>query len=147
MEFRARPKGDYLMNAEWQDLHTLTEHWQSEMHFYEDEMRFLMVLFEKYFTALVEKENIESTKNVAASMTAVDLTRSSLAQRIQQHLQNILDLVERRSEKNTGDFRFDHQLLEDDFVSFAERFRSLKRDVFRLAENIAKTEKLHLISG
>src|SRR5690606_34288769 len=83
MEFRIRPKKDDVVNTNWEDIHKLIRHWESEMEFYNDEVRFLTVLFEKYFTAMIEKENIEATKAVAASLTELDETRSTLAARLQ----------------------------------------------------------------
>ncbi len=65
MEFRSRPKSNYLLDAEWQELHALTSHWQSDMIFFSDELRFIDRVIDKYFTSLVDKDHIEITKGVA----------------------------------------------------------------------------------
>jgi hypothetical protein len=71
MEFRSRPKSDYLQSAHWQELHALATHWKSDMNFFEDELRFIDLLIDKYFRALIEQENIAKLKVVASKLGEV----------------------------------------------------------------------------
>lgn len=144
-----RPKSNDVINTDWQDIHRLINHWESEMEFYNDEVRFLMILFEKYFTAMVGKENIEATKLAAASLTAMDMTRSTLTERLHRASQQISELAVKGdlSDQEALSMKNDYKLLEDDLAAFAEKFRALKSTVFQLTERIAKTERAtHLIS-
>lgn len=148
MEFRPRPKSDYLQNAEWQELHVLTAHWQSDMNFFEDELRFIDILFEKYFTAMIDKDNIEKTKAVASNLADVKSKRDTLAQRIVKHLHHIEELMINPFAQDASAFRSEHAALEDDLASFAKSFREVKQQVFQLTERIARTEKSkHLIAN
>jgi glutaredoxin 2 len=148
MEFRTRPKSNYLLNAEWQELHILTTHWQSDMDFFKDEFRFMNVLFDKYFTALVDKDNIEKTKQVAANLADVQDRRDALVQRINKHLEHIQQLMTDPFYHDAASFRTEHGVLEDDLTDFIKAFRNVKNEVFQLTERIAKTEKAkHLITG
>ncbi len=149
MEFRIRPKKDDVVNTNWEDIHKLIRHWQSEMEFYNDEVRFLTILFEKYFTAMVERENIEATKAVAASLTELDEMRSTLEERLYSVDKQVGTLAAKGdlTEQETMVARNDYQLLEDDLAAFVQKFRALKSTVFQLTERIAKTERAkHLIS-
>ena len=148
MEFRTRPKSNYLLNAEWQELHILTTHWKSDMDFFKDELRFINVLFDKYFTALVDKDNIGRTKEVAADLANVQDQWEALSQRINKHLEHIQQLVINPASTDAADFRMEHGVLEDDLSEFTKMFRSVKNGIFQLTERIAKTEKTkHLITG
>ncbi len=148
MEFRTRPKSNYLLNAEWQELHVLTTHWQSDMIFFEDELRFIDVLFDKYFSALIEKENIEKTKAIAGKLSNVKASRGSLAIRIEKHLHHIEELMINPFPQDASEFRTEHAALEDDLTMFVKSFREMKRELFELTERIARTEKAkHLISN
>ena len=69
MEFRTRPKSNYMLEAEWQELHALTIHWQSDVTFFGDELRFIDLLIDKYFTTLVDKNHIAITKDVTAKLS------------------------------------------------------------------------------
>lgn len=39
--FSLRPKGDFTWSAEYQQLYILTEHWESDLQFYKDDLQFL----------------------------------------------------------------------------------------------------------
>jgi hypothetical protein len=148
MEFRTRPKSNYLLNAEWQELHVLTAHWQSDIIFFEDELRFLNLLFDKYFSALIDKENIEKTKVVAARLADIKTKHGSVAQRITRHLHHIEELMINPFAQDASAFRDEHAALEDDLAGFVKAFKDVKHDVFELTERIARTEKAkHLIAN
>lgn len=147
MEFRTRPKSNYLQNAEWQELHVLTSHWQSDMRFFEDELRFIDVLFDKYFSALIDKDNMDKTKTIAAKLAGVKSNEGRLAERITKHLHHIEELMINPFSQDASAFRDEHGLLEDDLSAFIKSFREMKRELFELTERIARTEKAkHLIS-
>ena len=148
MEFRTRPKSNYLQNAEWQELHVLTSHWQSDMLFFQDELRFIDTLFDKYFGALIEKDNLEKTKAMAIKISHVKSNSEALSGRIAAHLKHIEQFVTNPTSQKGDSFREEHASLEDDFASFVKSFREMKREIFELTERIARTEKArHLISS
>ena len=148
MEFRSRPKSNYLLDAEWQELHALTSHWQSDIVFFGDELRFIDILIDKYFTSLVDKENIAVTKDVAAKLTDIRKTHESLYQKVLKHLRHIENLMVDPFASDASAFRNEHQMLEDELVAFVKGFRDIKNRVFQLTDRIAKTEKQkHLIGS
>ncbi len=145
MELRTRPD-NYLQAAEWQELHVLSTHWQSDMAFFADELRFIDVLFDKYFNALIDPENIEETKSVAARLSSLKSDREILSSRISEHLHHMKDLMTKAMPRNNPDFIEEHGNLENDLTHFIKTFRSVKREVFALTERIARSEKAkHLI--
>lgn len=146
MELRTRPS-NYLQSAEWQELHVLTSHWQSDMAFFDDELRFIDILFDKYFNALIDPENMDTTKSIAAKLSNLKSSREMLASRIAEHLHNIKELMTNNASQDAVAFREEHGRLEDDLTDFVKTFRAVKRDIFELTERIARTEKSkHLIS-
>jgi hypothetical protein len=147
MEFRTRPKTDYLQNAELQELHVLTSHWQSDMDFFADELRFINFLFDKYFHALTEPENMEKTKAIAAQVSQLNSTHQILVDRIKKQIHHIESAIANPGYQDTPAFRSEHVSLEDDITTFHTSFKILKRQVFELTELIARSEKAkHLIS-
>jgi hypothetical protein len=148
MEFRSRPKSNYLLDAEWQELHALTSHWQSDIVFFGDELRFIDILIDKYFTSLVDKENIAVTKDVAAKLSDIRKTHESLYQKVLKHLRHIENLMVDPFALDASAFRNEHQMLEDELVAFVKGFRDIKNRVFQLTDRIVKTEKQkHLIGS
>jgi paraquat-inducible protein B len=147
MELRTRPKSNYLQSAEWEELHVLTTHWQSDMAFFEDELRFIDVLFDKYFNSLIDPENMDKTKAIATNLSHVKSSRESLSSRIAGHLRHIKELMTNTLTQDEAMFRQEHGRLEDDLTEFVKSFRKVKQEIFQLTESIARTEKAkHLIS-
>ncbi|HET6544224.1 MAG TPA: hypothetical protein VFG46_27255 [Chryseolinea sp.] len=148
MEFRTRPKSNYLLDAEWQELHALTSHWQSDIVFFGDELRFIDILIDKYFTSLVDKENIGVTKDVAAKLSEIKKTYESLSQKVAKHLRHIENLMVDPLALDASAFRNEHAMLEDELVAFVQHFRDIKHRVFELTDRVVKTEKQkHLIGS
>jgi hypothetical protein len=146
MELRTQ-QSNYLQSAEWQELHVLTSHWQSDMAFFEDELRFIDVLLDKYFNALIDPENMDSTKSIAAKLSNLKSSREMMTSRIAEHLHHIKALMTNSASQDAEAFREEHARLHDELTDFVKTFRAVKRDIFELTERIARTEKLkHLIS-
>jgi hemerythrin len=148
MEFRSRPKSNYLLDAEWQELHALTTHWQSDMAYFGDELHFIDLLIDKYFTSFVDKENIAVTKEVAAKLSDTKKIFESLYQKILNHLRHIEKLMVDPLVSDASAFRNEHATLEDELAAFVKNFRDIKRGVFQLTDRVVKTEKQkHLIGN
>ena len=148
MEFRTRPKSNYLLDAEWQELHALTTHWQSDMAYFGDELRFIDLLIDKYFTSLVDKENIAVTKEVAAKLSDIKKIFESLYQKVLKHLRHIENLMVDPFASDASAFRNEHTMLEDELAAFVKNFRDIKQRVFQLTDRVVKTEKQkHLIGN
>jgi hypothetical protein len=148
MEFRNRPKSNYLLNAEWQELHALTLHWQSDMVFFGDELRFMNLLIDRYFTLLIDKDHLAMTKDVAGKLADVKTKYESLAKQVEKHLHHIENVMINPSTTESSTFRNEHANLEDGLAEFAKIFRKVKVDTFQMAELIIKSEKeRHLIGS
>lgn len=148
MEFRKRPKSNYLLDAEWQELHALTLHWQSDIVFFGDEIRFMDLLIDKYFTSLVDKDHLALTKDIAAKLTDVKTKYVSLAKQVTKHLHHIGNVMMNPFVKDASNFRNEHSILEDELAEFAKIFRKVKLDTFQMIERIVKSEKQkHLIGN
>ncbi|MFT6796350.1 MAG: hypothetical protein ACJART_001489 [Maribacter sp.] len=59
IDFRARPQDSYIHKADWQTLYVLTEHWKSELLFYNDDLKFLHHPIGNYFMRISKKDRKE----------------------------------------------------------------------------------------
>jgi hypothetical protein len=146
-DFRSRPNGTYIFEAEWQDLYVLTEHWKSDLLFYKDDLRFLDHLIDKYFIWLTKKENIDQVRAIEESLIATELNCSKLIKRIKTHIKHLAELIDNPFAYDSHKFRTEHQILEDDFTKFIKLFRKNRQEVFKITEHVIDTEELsnHLI--
>ena len=146
-EMRLRPKDDFLHTAYWQDVHVLTEHWQSDMEFFRDELKFLRNLVDKYFIWMTMEENLPMVQEAARQVLQLSKKREEISLLIQKHMKDLRLLMEGEEDPEGKEFREDHSRLEDEIATFTKEFRKTKKQVFEVSEKVLESEKLqHLLT-
>ncbi len=147
-ELRIRPNNDYLHTATWQELYVLGEHWQSDIAFYKDELRFLHHLVNKYFIWLLKDEPIQKVQTMAINIEKANKEAKRLDEKITRHLRHLGLLMENVFSHDEEQFRIDHARLEKELVEFNNTSRQVKKEVFAITEHMMASEKLqHLLSN
>jgi hypothetical protein len=142
-----RTEGDYL-NANWQDLYKESEQWKSEMRFYTDEFRFLNHIMDSYLLELAKNESVQKIQQLISTADKLKVKELAIAERIDKHLHNIAQLMEKVSDKDELWFRKEHNKLEQDISEFELSFASIKKDVFAITEHLLTNKKSkHMLSG
>jgi hypothetical protein len=142
------PGETYHEVTTWIALSVVTEHWQSDLKFFQDELRFLRTLINKYFVWLIEEENIDKTRRLAARLTEIDHQRTSFEKELDKHLKHLHALLENPFAHDAHEIRQEHEKLEDGYANFVKDFRALKRETFKLTEHVIESEKAqHLLKG
>jgi len=140
-DFRIRPNGNYIFNANWQELNVLTEHWKSDLLFYKDDLKFLDHLIDKYFIWISKKEDFNLVKSIEVGIVETSKECSSLLQRVNKHLVDIAALIVNPFKYNSQQFREEHQQLEDDISAFVKDFRANRKEVFEVTEHVIESEE------
>lgn len=147
MELRIRPKSNYLHMANWEELYLLTEHWKSDIEFFEGELRFLRTLVDKYFIWLIKDENIGAVQSIANQLAKADQKTIDITAKINKHLVHIEDLIQNAFSHDDEEFRNEHLELENQFAEFVKSFRKTKSQTFAITEHVIEEEKLkHLLA-
>ncbi len=145
--YRNRPKGTFLIDANWEELYVLTEHWKSDLEFYKDDLRFLHRLINKYFIWITEEENLDMVRSLEISLVKMDRSCKDLLSKIGKHLIQLGKLVENSDDEQSRVFRIEHEHLEDEIADFVKCFRENRKEVFTITEHVIDSEKLqHLLN-
>ena len=139
--FRNRPNGKYIFNANWEELYVLTKHWKTDLLFYKDDLIFLDELIDNYLLWISKEENLEAAKNTGKSMAEITEKCEVLLERVQQHLRHLSNLIINPFAYNSQKFREEHQQLEDDFTEFIKTFRVVKKAVFKLTKHLVESNE------
>jgi hypothetical protein len=132
----------------WEKLSALAKHWQSDIKFYQDEIRFLHNLIVKYFMWLSEEENLSKTKQIARELASLEIQRRVCEKAINTHLQHFGELVENPFSHDSHQFNEEHFKLENELADFVKSFRRIKRNTFELTEHVIESEKVkHLLNN
>jgi hypothetical protein len=126
MEYRFRPKGEYVMQASMQELYLLAEHYKKDLSFYIDEILF----FEKLIANYNPSANVNLAKMDQLVKNAVLLLKNILAQ-IEEHLKHIAEVIQKEGDSEMEPVLREEQLMmEDTLTTFADSFRTLKSALF-----------------
>ncbi len=149
-DFRNRPKASYIHEADWQLLYVLTEHWKSDLLFYNDDLKFLHHLIVKYFIWMSKKENIDMVREIEVELLEMDKRCGTLLDRANEHLHHLAELIDNPFAYDSHKFRTEHEQLEDDLAKFVKHFRKNRKEVFTITEHVIDGEelvrKLNLVS-
>lgn len=126
----------------WPSLYAVTQHWQSDVKFFEDELSFFRLLIDKHLALLIDSKNIEQTRTMVSHVVNLEKDRISLAEKISLYIEHITRLIENPFAQNTQGHKEDHGKLENDFAAFVKKFRAVKSEVFKLTERIIHSEKV-----
>lgn len=141
-DFRSRPKDQYIHEADWQQLYVLTEHWKSDLSFYEEDLKFLHHLIDKYFMWISKKEHIDMVREIEVNLLATDEQCGSMLNRVNKHLHHLAELMDNSFANDSNKFRKEHAQLEDDIATFVKTFRSNRKEIFTVTDYLMDTEKL-----
>ncbi|MDF1516618.1 MAG: hypothetical protein RQ864_04155 [Lutibacter sp.] len=139
-DFRNRPNGNYLFNANWEELYILTKHWKSDLLFYKDDLNFLDNLINKYLIWITNEKDSEAVRIIDNSILETAKKCTDLLQRVAKHLTDLAKLIEDPFKYDTQQFRTEHQQLEDDITDFVKTFRTNRKEVFEVTEHIIESE-------
>ena len=141
-DFRNRPKDNFIQEATWEQLYVLTGHWKSDILFYQEDLKFLHHLIDKYFLYLSKKENIDLVLEIEVNLLIVEKQCDALLERISKHLHHLSALVDDPFTYVSDKFRDEHELLEDDLSQFLKDFRQNRKEVFAITEHMIGGEEL-----
>lgn len=142
MKLLTPTKKNYLLDAGIEILHEQSNEWLSEIAFWYDEVAFLYSLVVKKTlksVPLTAKSIIEKTESELTKLTGGEL--DTLKTSIEQHEKFLSSIMERNDISNEELYRDKHHQLTLEIADFERRFKSLKKDVFKLVELIVKNEK------
>jgi hypothetical protein len=135
-----RPKGTFTWTAEYRELYILTEHWQSDLQFYKDDLQFLYHLIDKYFIWLINKENLGEMRNISSGLSQTSINCDRLLEKTSKHLTHLAELIDAPFKYDSHKFRSEHEELENEIVSFIKKFREIKKETFTDMEPVIERE-------
>ena len=139
--YRNRPKGQYIFEANWKDLYILTERWQNDLELQCYEIEFLERLIETYFVKLLLRENIEVIRELQRDLFLAKNRVKKLLQQIEAHLSQIINLLNEPFKFDILIFRYEHEQLEDQISQFIKNQNVVRYTVFKITKDILNNEK------
>lgn len=131
-----------MHTADWQQLHSLSEQWLSELAFYHDELLFLKDVINKYFIWLVADEKMELLTSLSKRLIKMEQINGQLLNSVKKNMGQLTELMANTFSHDEQIFRHEHSGLEDDIANFIGNFASLKKEIFAVTKRVIETERL-----
>lgn len=146
-DLRLRPDNNYIKEASWEELYHLTQHWQSEMEFYRDEIHFIYKLISKFFNRLLEQDDFRTLQLLIQKISDTEEEFDEVEDNILEHLKHFEALIRNEFTRDEQLFRSEHEELENRVASLTNYYRLIKKEVFTITEAVLKSDKMkHLLT-
>lgn len=129
-------------NPNWQELYVLCEYWKSDLEFYNDDLRFLHHLIEKYFIWITKSENLELAREIKVNLFKVKKKCQDLIDKVGKHIIQLGHQIEKSKMDDAGIFVMEHEHLENEIADFVKSFRDNRREVFAITNYVIDSEEL-----
>ncbi|MBA4055804.1 MAG: hypothetical protein C0490_13900 [Marivirga sp.] len=141
-----KPANDPLIQ-DWESMFVMAEHWKSDMDYFLEELNFFRKLVDKYFLSLIEEKHINNTRHLAAGLAEFDKKRVEIERDLNTNLTQLSNLTQNPFAQESQVSVELHHKLEGSMSDFVKNFKSLKKEVFMLAENVMESEKAKHLLG
>lgn len=130
-------------------MYIRTAHWISDYEFFEDEINFLTNLMDKYFVGAVlsDADKNEQLKGVVNRLLKLDASRKSIAELNRENLTYLARLIQNKEIFDPEECRDRQSDLETDQIDFLRKYRSVKKEVFQLAEQLLEFSRSKKLIG
>ncbi len=139
MELLVQPRSMKLLNVGLEVLHEQSYEWLNEIDFWKDEISFFYSLMVKKTLRSVPinaKGKIEYIENELISMSSGALKELQL--KVEEH-EHFLNHLLQSNHEDEATYREKHHLLEQEFIKFKKRFKTLNKDILGLLKQIKKS--------
>ena len=141
-EFRLRPKDDYVLVTKWDKLFVLTQHWISDLRFYQDDLRFFKQLIKRYFIWINTDKHQREVEIILNAVNKLAHKAEDLIKKTSGHLGHIKDIIDEPFTHDSQKFREEHQDLEYEIAVFVKTCRDQRDQVFSVIEHVVDKERL-----
>jgi len=124
LEYRFRPKSEYIIKAPWKELYTLTEYWKKELSFYEEEILFYEKLVEAY-----NSDNSPKLAELSNMLRDAEGQLKAINAQTDEHLLHIKEILEKSDNSQDLLFKEEHNVLEDNIAAFIKAFRQIRQSL------------------
>ncbi|HZY79613.1 MAG TPA: hypothetical protein VFE50_08830 [Cyclobacteriaceae bacterium] len=134
---------------ELQQMYVRTEHWISDYAFFEDELKFLINLMDKYFVGAViaDADKNGNLKQLVGKLLKLNESRKNLELQIRENFAYLARLMQNKEIFDPEECRDRQSDLESDQTDFLRKYRTIKKEVFELSEHLLASQRSRKLIG
>ncbi|WP_276391601.1 hypothetical protein [Eudoraea chungangensis] len=128
--------------SSWKELYILSDHWKSDMEFYQDDLRFLHHLIDKYIIWITKDKNLKLVEELRNHLLELRTDSTELLEKITDHRTEIGRIIDKTSNIKESYITKEHHQLEKGIADFVKAFRENRKSVFQITEYVIDNEEL-----
>jgi hypothetical protein len=141
--FRYRPKDNFIQEARLDDLLALTKNWESDLVFYNYDLKFLQQLIEVHFVKLLLYEDANKFRDLQNDIQVFIIRCEILLKQIPIFTKHLTHLIDEPNTYDSRILRTNYELFEDDCSQYTETVKVIRLLAFSMLKNILEEEKSH----
>jgi len=131
---------DSELESELQELYIVSNHWLSDIHFAEDEMRFFKQVINKYLVTHTENNGSDEVKRFNEMIVQLAATALSLKNKISHVLKVIEPFIKGKDDKIGLDLIEKFAALETEVKVLFESVKQIKKSLFSFTEELMRVD-------
>ncbi|MFI0431078.1 hypothetical protein [Mariniflexile sp. HMF6888] len=139
--FRYRPKDNFIQEASLDDLLALTKNWESDLIFYNNDLKFLQQLIEVHFVKLLLYEGTNEFRDLQNDIQISIIQCEILLKQTPVFTKHLTHLIDEPHKYDTHILRNNYELFEDDCTQYIETVKIIRLLAFSMLKNILEEEK------
>lgn len=122
--------------AELTRLHELSKRHLIELMFFDDEIKFLKFLLEKYFKDDLQSVYLNKIKMIESKLAEISLIRSNINTDALQHQGNLEAQFKGSTQHNSYFYEMESVRISQEIHDLEHQFRKVKSEIFQLSKSI-----------
>lgn len=128
--------GNQALDTELTQLHELSKRHLIELMFFDDEVKFLKFLLEKYFKDDLQSSHLNKIRMIESKLVEISLIRSNINTDALQHQGNLEAQFKGTAKHNSYFYEMESVRISQEIHDLEHQFRKVKSEIFQLAKNI-----------
>lgn len=122
-------------------MYVLAARWNSDLRFFEDELRFLRKLLDNYYLWLTDDGNISRAGKVSVTIGRACRQCALIGKNVAVHLHRLAAAMASEDIQCRGNHLVFHSELESAMADFCKAFRDVRTQVFALTSHVLELEE------
>jgi len=124
-----------------EELHNDSIQWISEIHFINDEIRFLEHLLSANYIDYLNAGLYEKIEALVKQISYEKITGDTLLELINKQEKILLQLIESKSVTSNNNYLETHKKLDKEINSYIKNYKGLKKQIFEVVEKVRKKKE------
>lgn len=130
-----------------EELYDLNRQHLSDLHFFDDESKFIGITLEKHFLPMLTDFNITRAQLIKMRLAELNMVKANVARDINIHQTHIESTIKDESGRSIDFLNLEGDRISDEIKELVKRFRNIKKEVYGIFKAIHPEEHTEAVAS